>query len=198
MGTAVLTSLLEQLVPFARPRMLVALAERFLRFQELISMYDDLCRAAPEEPLVNRLLRKLEIAVRVSGQDLAQIPATGSAVVVFNHPTGILDGAVVSHLCSLIRRDTKILANALLGYIPELAEVLIPVDVLGGKSAAHKNAIAIRKSIEHLQAGGLLIAFPAGEVSHFQWRMGVVSDSSWSPAAGAILRKVHERSVAVS
>jgi putative hemolysin len=197
MGAA-FTSAFERFVPFSLPRSLMGLAEMVLGFRALGSVYDDIRQTSAEQPIVTELLRRLAIVTRISEHDFGQIRRTGPVVIVVNHPTGILDGAVLVHLCSLIRGDTKILANELLSSVPELAELLIPVDVFGGKSATYKNAAAMRRSIEHLQSGGLLIAFPAGEVSHFQWNTRSVSDSSWSPSAGAIIRKAYERGVAVS
>src|SRR5262249_46784128 len=32
------------------------------------------------------------------------------------------------------------------------------------------------------QSGGMLVIFPAGEVSHFQWRERAVTDGEWNPA----------------
>ena len=88
-------------------------------------------------------------------------------LVVVNHPSGILAGAVLAKLLFSLRSDVKILANQLLTAIPEIRDVLIPADVLSGKPAVRANLSSIRKSVRVLVDGGLLAAFPAGEVSRF-------------------------------
>jgi putative hemolysin len=119
-------------------------------------------------------------------------------LVVVNHPSGILDGAVIAALLSDLRADVKILANHLLAMIPEIRELLIPADVSNGKSAVRTNPSSIRKSVRVLADGGLLVVFPAGEVSRFTWREGSVKDSAWNPAAAAILRIAQHCGVSAS
>ena len=152
-------------------------------------------------PIPEQLLDKLAVTYRVSGLDLQQIPRTGATVIVANHPFGILEGAVLATVLQRIRPDVRFLANQVLGRIPEIQDLIIPVNVLGGTvlgGIAQNNTTGLRRTIEYLQGGGCLVVFPAGEVSHFQPREGMVADSEWHTAAARLIESLSRKNVAVS
>ena len=66
-------------------------------------------------------------------------------------------------------------------------EMVIPVDPISGRSAAGRNSRGLRRSIEHLRNRGMLVIFPAGEVAHFRWRLGAVTDAEWNPIVPRLL-----------
>lgn len=198
MNRTALSSLIPGLLPFPLPGPVDRMIETALGFRQIGSAYDELRQTSTDRPISERLLRKFEINTRVAQQDLSRIPCTGPVLIVVNHPFGILDGAVLAAVLASVRSDVKIFANELLASIPEIRDLLIPVDTLGGRSAARRNASSIKASIDFLAAGGLLVAFPAGEVSHFQWLKRSVTDSVWNPAIAAILRMAHRRGASVS
>ena len=193
MNRTAFSSLIPALFPFPVPGPVDRMIETALGFRQIGSAYEELRQTSTDRPISEGLLRKFEINTLVAQQDLSRIPSTGPVLIVVNHPFGILDGAVLAAVLASIRGDVKILANELLASIPEIRDLLIPVDTLGGKSAARRNSSSIKASIDFLAAGGLLVAFPAGEVSHFQWRKRSVTDSAWNPAIAAILRMAHRR-----
>jgi putative hemolysin len=149
--------------------------------------YAELRAATPARPFTERLLDHLQVTWRVADRDLAQIPRKGPVVLVVNHPFGLLEGAVLATVLPRIRPDTRFLANKLLGSVPELRDLLVTVDKLGGGDASRGNRAGLRRSIEHLENGGLLVVFPAGEVSHFQWRERAVRDPEWSPTVARMI-----------
>jgi len=185
-------------MPPSLPPPIARVAAAALGLPRIGALYEELTRANPERPLVERLLENLEVQIQVSQKDLDHIPRTGPVLVVVNHPSGILDGAVLGTLLSGLRADVKILANHLLATIPEIRELLIPTDVLSGRPAVRSNLSSIRKSVRVLEDGGLLGVFPAGEVSRFCWRQQSVTDSAWNPATAAILRMAERRGASVS
>ena len=189
-----ISQLLTQSVPGPMARIL----ERALGFRQIASIYDELRKAHIDRRLVGRLLQTLAIETRISQKDLDHIPRKGAVLAVVNHPSGILDGAVLATLLSSLRDDVRILASHLLCAIPEIRDLVIPADVLGGKAAALANASSLRKCVRVLTGGGLLAAFPAGEVSRFCWRKWSVADSAWNPATAAILRLAQQRGVEVA
>ena len=87
-----------------------------------------------------------------------------------------------------LRPDVKFLTNALLGSIPEIGDLVISVDVLAAQGVKTTNSSGLRRALEHLAAGGMLVIFPAGEVSHFQWKQAGIADPVWSPMVARLLR----------
>src|SRR5215472_4894004 len=140
--------------------------EKFLFMDPLRDVYQ---KARQSEGILENLLRDMRIDVRVTQQDLARIPHVGPAIVVANHPFGILDGATLGALLLRIRRDVKILTNYLIGAIAELTPHCIYLDPFEKRSSVRTNALGLRRAIAHLRRGGMLVIFPAGEVSHWQF-----------------------------
>jgi len=166
---------------------------RFLGIDQLDRIYHS---TTEDRPIPEQLLNKLAVTYRVSGLDLQQIPRTGATVIVANHPFGILEGAVLATVLQRIRPDVRFLANQVLDRIPEIQDLIIPVNVLGG--TAQNNAAGLRRAIEYLQGGGCLVVFPAGEVSHFQPREGMVADSRWHTVVARIVETLSRKGVAVA
>src|SRR5437588_341111 len=138
--------------------------------------------------ILENLLEELQVKLNVDPEDIARIPKTGAAVVVCNHPFGILDGAMLGAMLSQVRPDVKILANYLLAAMPELAPDCIFVDPFNRKSSPEVNRKGLKQAITHLRSGGLLVVFPAGEVSHWQFRYGQVVDPEWSETTARLIR----------
>jgi putative hemolysin len=179
------SSILPRLIPTAIPPVVVRFASRFLGFDELGRTYSALQSLDSDEPFTKRVLDQLEIAYRVAPADLDHVPRKGATVVVANHPFGILEGAVLADALGILRPDVRFLANSVLSIIPELRNLVIPVDPMGGAVAG--NPSGMRAAIEHLRHGGLLVVFPAGEVSHFQWTEKGSTDPEWNPAVARML-----------
>ncbi len=122
---------------------------------------------------VERALEYLGAAYRVAHREREHIPAEGPVLVVANHPLGMLDALALLHLLGSVRRDVRVLGNAVLDALPQLRRFLIPVDVFGGRTTAR-----LRGAYRALERGEALLLFPAGEVS----RIGPtgVRDGRWS------------------
>jgi putative hemolysin len=139
------------------------------------------------QPILETLLEEMKISLHVDSADLVRIPANGAAIVVANHPFGILDGIVLGALALRVRPDVKILTNYLL-TIPELEPYCIFVDPFNRKHSKQNNSAGLKQAIYHLRAGGMLIVFPAGEVSHWQFKHGEISDPQWSDTTSRLVR----------
>ena len=139
--------------------------------------------------ILENLLREMEVEVHVDLPDLQRIPKTGPAVVVSNHPYGMLDGAVLGALLARVRPDIKVMTNFLLEGVPELEHCCIFVDPLRSSKSQERNRRALKDSMEWLRAGGMLAVFPAGEVSHWQLPQASVVDPPWNGIAVRLIRK---------
>ena len=121
MDCALLNPYISGLIPRSVPRPLARIVEQALGLRQIASIYDELRQTHTDRPLVGRLLQSLAIETRISQKDLDHIPRKGAVLVVVNHPSGLLDGAVLATLLSSLRDDVRILANHQLASIPEKA-----------------------------------------------------------------------------
>ena len=149
--------------------------------------------AAEGFDFVDRVLDVLGTSHRINPGDLENIPAEGPLLVVANHPLGMQDALAVLQVVGSVRRDVRVLGNDWLATVPQLGELLLPVDVFG-KGAASR----LRGVYRALERGEALIVFPAGEVSRV--RPGGVRDGRWSDgfARLSLRRKVPVLPVHVS
>ena len=146
-------------------------------------------RAGDEQRFMDRVLDDLGVRYRLAADDLNRIPKTGPVVVVANHPFGALDGMILAALLTRIRPDVKIMANYLLGRIPDTRDLFLLVDPFGGENAAKDNLRPLRKAIQCVRDGGMLAVFPAGEVAHADLRTRQVTEPAWSTTVARIARK---------
>ena len=86
---------------------------------------------------------------------------------------------MLTDLLTGLRPDVRILTNQLLDAIPELAEKCIFIDVFGKAPSSR----GLKQALLHLRAGGMLLIFPAGEVSHFDLKRGAIRDPEWNRTA---------------
>lgn len=140
---------------------------------------------------IERALERLQFSYRVAPTDIEHIPSEGPVVIVANHPLGALDALCLLHLVGRVRRDVRILANEVLTQLEPLRELLLPLDVFGGRARS-----GLRDAYRALAAEQALIVFPAGEVSRI--RPQGVRDGRWSEGflrfagkAGAPVVPVH-------
>jgi Putative hemolysin len=166
------------------------LTQRALAFERLANIHRQAgSRATSPGEFAAQALEFLQVRFELDERQLERIPRSGPAVVVANHPYGGLEGLFLIAQLQKYRSDSRFIANDLLARIPEIREVLFPVDAFGGPRAANKNAKALRAALRHVHDGGLLMMFPAGAVSHLHLSAGRVCDPPWQPVAAGLLRR---------
>ncbi len=140
---------------------------------------------------IDRAIERLGITVQIDDTHLRHVPAVGPAIVVANHPTGALDGLALAHALMRRRADVRLLGNHLLARVPEMRDWIITVNPFDARSG--ENRRGLRAARAWLRRGGLLVVFPAGEVSNVaradgtlvdgEWQKGVVGLARWASAA---------------
>ena len=110
---------------------------------------------------VEQVLEYFDFGYAVQPRELERIPSSGRVVIVANHPIGTLDAFVLFQLVAQVRNDVKAVANQVLSSIKPLEPLLLPVDNMGGKSTREQ----LKAVYQHLEDEGVVIIFPAGEVS---------------------------------
>lgn len=162
--------------------------DRLLALDGINAIYD---RVAPggTEGFIERTLGDLGIGCRVAKEELGRIPVKGPLVVVANHPFGAIEGIALAVLLRKVRPDVRVMANFLLGRIPELRQLFICVDPFGKEQSALRNIRPFRQAMRWLAGGGALAVFPAGEVAHLDLRQRQVVEPPWSPTIAGLIRR---------
>ncbi|WP_076588353.1 lysophospholipid acyltransferase family protein [Vibrio ostreicida] len=188
--------------PFRLPRVTpFGLGESVLEWATGLSTLDTLYHqeALPEDSFefMTEALHRIGTRYEVNHGSLDSIPAQGSVLVVANHPFGGIEGIILASLIATARKDVKVLANELLKRIPELDELFIGVNVFGGEQARKTNRQAIQQANQHLKEGGVLIIFPAGEVSAWQSEDKKITDKTWSKSVAKFVKHAEATTVPV-
>jgi len=170
-----LDSVLDDLWPQARPAPWQKRLLKKLFHEEEFRQFAADHRHLKGLDMVEQVLEHLDILCTLPAHDLEQIPAHGPLIVMANHPTGTLDGLALLYAVSRVRRDVKVVTNRMLTHLEPLSSLFIPVDNVGGRTA--KSSFTLME--QHLQHAGVLIFFPAGEVSR-PTRTGI-RDKKWHP-----------------
>lgn len=122
---------------------------------------------------VEQVLDYFDISYSVRDSERLHIPSSGRLVIIANHPIGSLDALALIKLISEVRSDIKVMANQLLYSLAPLQELLVPVDNIKGTTSK----ITVNSMKQHLSNDGVLLIFPAGEVSRL--RPQGVRDTFW-------------------
>jgi putative hemolysin len=154
--------------------------DRLLSLDRLRHLFAAVRTSGSGDPVAN-FLALLGITWHVEPAELDLIPRSGPLLMVANHPFGMLDGALLAHLIPRIRPDTRILANSVLALIPELRDRCIFIDPFGRRETIEENAGALRACLSWLRKGGVLVTFPAGEVTHLNLKQRTLADPPWNP-----------------
>lgn len=138
---------------------------------------------------LQKILKELHIKPVYNHKDKFKIPLSGPCVVVSNHPFGLIDGIILTEILLSIRPDVKVMSNFLLNRIPNLNSLMISVDPFERESSVKSNVRPIREAIRFVKAGGLLLIFPAGEVSHLRLPAREITDPPWKSSVITIIRQ---------
>jgi putative hemolysin len=155
---------------------------------DIEQIYSKLVRS--NRSFFDAMLDSLKIRYQCAPEEIRHIPTEGPAIIVANHPFGLLDGMVLGAILSGCRPDFRILTNSLIASIPQLREFTIPVDPFGGTEAVLANRKPLRESIQWLRGGGLLAVFPAGEVASLRPGRFGITDPDWTENVVRLAQRV--------
>jgi putative hemolysin len=153
---------------------------------EVMDGFDLARRAGTGAPFSQRLLTALDIQFKIDDCDRKSLPAGGPAVIVANHPYGIVEGLILAALLDDVRPDWKIMVNLMLASIAELRAHMIPVNPFEAPEACARNWAPLREAVRLLAAGGALVMFPAGEVAHLNWTEHSIAEPPWKTTAARL------------
>lgn len=162
--------------------------ERFLCLDTMNKAYTKVVSQRKGSNFFNDWLELMNIRLNITEDDMNKIPAVGPLVVVANHPFGGLDGIILASILTRVRHDVKILGNYLLHHVPEIRDLIIPVDPFQKKGSTIRNLKPLKETIHWLRQGGALQIFPAGEVSHYILCQGSITDPHWNHHVASLIR----------
>jgi len=167
--------------PVVRP-----LLYRILDYAKAVRMADAIAPMAGG-PALEHVSALLELKVAARGLD--RIPASGRAIAVCNHPTGIADGMAVYDALKALRPDICFYANSDAHRIaPRFSDVLIPVEWVEAKRTRERTRETLLLTREAMEAERLLAIFPAGRLAREQ-PDGTICDPPWQPSAVSLARR---------
>ncbi|GMQ45460.1 lysophospholipid acyltransferase family protein [Vibrio sp. 10N] len=181
--------------PFRLPRKTpLGIAENVAEWATGLSVLDNLYAQRPAgcdtESFLRFALEILGIDYHVISGSRDTIPQAGATLIVANHPLGCVEGVILAELLLQRRKDVKILANEFLKLVPELEPLFIGVDVFDGVNAHKSNTRALRAANHHLERGGALLVFPAGEVSQLVDSKALrLEDKEWSRSVSTLIKR---------
>ncbi|MGB8704230.1 MAG: lysophospholipid acyltransferase family protein [Gillisia sp.] len=139
---------------------------------------------------INSVLKGFEIDFDIPEKDLKRIPKNGPFIIIANHPLGGIDGMILMKILLEQRKDFKIIANFLLQRLDPLKPYILAVNPFEDHKEAKSSISGMKHSLEHLQNGGALGMFPAGEVSTYKDEKRIV-DKPWEPVAMKLIQKAN-------
>ena len=150
-----------------------------LRFHKLNKIYEKIASKQGID-FINEIIRTLEFKIEFDENELKKIPSGGPLIVVANHPFGGFDGLLLIKYISLVRPDVKVIGNFLMQKVEPVAGFFISENPFGNNETIsggshHKE---VSEAINHLQQGGVLCLFPAGELSTYD-TFDTITDQVW-------------------
>jgi putative hemolysin len=150
-----------------------------------------------EDPYFVRIARAFDLRYTLDEAVITKnVPATGPAIVVLNHPRNGSDGIAVAAALSKIRPDTKIAMTLFLENVPGLKDNAVFLNPYGGPVARAYNESRMLEMQEHLKQGGLVVIFASGEVSMKDPTSDLLPvDKEWKTGAARLVQAVPEAQV---
>lgn len=160
------------------PVSIIKLFDRLLKIDKFNNVIEDFTKLSTMEEFFDYCDKRFKI--RSNFYDMTnsveQLPKTGPAIIISNHPTGIPECILMLNLLFKVRQDFKIVANNFLNHIEITQDLIIPVELYAQE---HDNFVKIRQMVNWLKSGKALVIFPAGEASSMQVSKGKIADNIW-------------------
>lgn len=187
---AVVDQLIEERAPWMRRsglgvRAARAVLYRLLRYETTVRIGETL-EPMPGPDILNSLYGMIARHVEVQG--LERIPASGAAILVANHPTGIADGVVLFGALAQRRPDLFIFANAdALRVLPQLGQVIAPVEWRPEKRTHKQNRETLAYAHKAFEDERMAVIFPSGRLAKRRWLS--LHERPWMASAAMLARK---------
>jgi len=166
-------------------------ASRFIRAMEKVTgqpkikkLYCDYVDDnRPNELFWADALERLNITPNLIREAGAYVPTEGPALVIANHPFGVIDGLILCSIIAAVRNDYQIITHQVLRQAPAVKDKILPIDFSETEAALAVNLETRRVAQKTLKDGGVVIIFPAGGIATAPNFIGKPVDSEWKTFA---------------
>jgi putative hemolysin len=150
-----------------------------LRFNKLNKIYEQIASKKGID-FIDEIIRVLEFKIEFDETELKKIPSTGPLIVVANHPFGGFDGLLLIKYLSQVRPDVKVIGNFLMQKVDPVSEYFIPDNPFNNTDPEkqEKECKGATEALTHLDNGGILCLFPAGDLSTYG-TFDSITDQVW-------------------
>jgi putative hemolysin len=148
-----------------RPQVQLARAvlDNLLSYEKTVKLAVEM-QEWPSEKIMDRMGRLL--AKRVTCTGLDHIPASGPALIVANHPTGIADGIILHRLLAAKRPDAYFFANSdILRVLPQMEDMIAPVEWRMDRRSHTKTRATMAYTKHAVHEGRIGVIFPSGRLA---------------------------------
>ncbi|MDY3501761.1 lysophospholipid acyltransferase family protein [Riemerella anatipestifer] len=161
---------------------------RLTRINQVNALYDKIKHTEGKD-FFKAFVKERNLKYIVFEEDLQKIPKTGPFILVANHPLGAIDGILMCKILTEIRPDFKIMGNFLLEKIEPMKPFVIPVNPFEGRKEIRSSLQGMKATLKHLEEGGCVGIFPAGEVSNKNNSFAQIMDKEWEKPALKLMKK---------
>ena len=156
-----------------------------LNYRETVSIVNDV-QALNGVQIMEYVSERLQL--KLDSEGLEQIPTSGPAVVLANHPSGIADGVAVWDALKTRRSDVMIFANRdAIRAAPGLADTIIPVEWADDKKTHERSKETVKKMVTAFRAQRLIVIFPSGRLA--KPTLTGLEERPWMPTAVSLAQK---------
>ncbi len=148
------------------------------RIQKINKFYNQY-KNETTDSFIDKVLNKYSIRYTINTIEIQRIPENKPVIFIANHPYGGVDALVLYKIISTQQKDLKILASSVYKKIAPLSEILIPINSINETEDNIFNHSSIKAAYKHLQNGGSLLIFPAGEQTKISSHRKLYSDNQW-------------------
>lgn len=170
-----------------RPQVRVAraLLDNLLSYEKTVKLAIEM-QDWPSEKIMDRMGRLL--AKRVTCTGLDHIPASGPALIVANHPTGIADGIILHRMLAAKRPDAYFFANSdILRVLPQMEDMIAAVEWRMDRRSHAKTRATMAYTKQAVQEGRIGVIFPSGRLAK---RRGLrLNERPWMSSPVTLARK---------
>lgn len=161
------------------------LLHRLLMYERTVKIGEAL-EPMPAADIMQSLADMIAQHVEVTG--LENVPRSGPALVVANHPTGIADGIVLYGALARVRPDLFVFANAdAIRVLPQLGAMIAPVEWRPEKRSHKQNRETMDYARTAFAEGRMAVLFPSGRLAKRQWWW--LNERPWMASGAMMARK---------